>query len=393
MQRSCLKNLSESVRVLRNIFIFSLIMLCFTGSRTAFSQAQIQLETAQLAATEQLAHDLFEAGKAAHDGVNRPQDFEDARALYLEAADLGSTPALLNLGYLYFTGQGVQPDYVKAREYYEIAAKRGSEDAKENIKMMDARGLGLLPSTDSNIPNTVQSPLKEAISTTDLTPNKPEAQFLEDTPSAAVSPEPLIMSPKQNTHITELKPNASTTRSNKTTAILIGLATPVFLVLYIIALKHNRDRKIRKQFIELFYEAKRNQLRKLYLHRYDNGFVEAKFYKEWHATLTALMARYALNFDGDDEDMRMFCDKLNHGLRQQLRPTQSLASDYSHEMMQASLSDIKAVDAFHMDHTLEETLEFVSRKALSQDTPKFHDNIVNLFKRKSIAQNNSAGFS
>ncbi len=379
--------------MLRNIFIFGLIMLSVTGSRTAYSQAQIQFERAKLTAPEQSARDFFEAGKAAHDGINRPQDFEDARALYLKAADLGSTSALLNLGYIYFTGQGVQPDFAKARAFYEIAAKRGSEDAKENIRMMDARGLGLLPDAESNIPNIAQSPPKDAISKLTPIPSKPETQFLENEPSAPVPTEPPIMSPKQNTHITEPKPDKITNRSNKTIALLIGLVAPFILALYIFALKHNKKRKIRKRFIQLFYEAKRNQLRNLFLHRYDNGFIEAKFYKEWHATLTALMARYALNFDGDDEDMRAFCDKLNDGLRKQLRPTQSLASKYSHKIMRASLSDIKAVDAFHMDYTYEESPSLGPRKELPQVAPKFHDNIVNLFKRKPIAQNNSAGLS
>ena len=420
--------------MLGRIVLFALALQFSFCTEAAFAQTSGQIETSHLTQRAQLAREFFEAGKAAHDGVNTAQDFEKARRLYLEAADFGSNEALINLGYLYFTGQGVRVDFGKAREFYEEASKRGSADAKQNLKMMDARGLGISPTVKPDIPAKEQSRPKTitpvdqtasinnestpdtsvmtapAIGPSDINAAYSETK-IEDTNSEENSfvtpPAPLVLkSPKpslmprssvlpatkqpveRNLKAIGQKLSLMIDTTDKVAAWLLGLASLVLFIFLLTVQRQNREREIRKEFARFFYEAKRNDLRLTYLRRRNNGFIEATFYKEWHATLTVLMARYALNFDEPDETLQLFCKKLNHGLNLRLRPTQHIASEYSDKMIQAALSEIKAVDAYHMAYLSEETDTFFAKQARAQAPafPHLHTNVVKLFqntKRKA----------
>ena len=409
----------------RKILISALILQSLAGFGDAFSNTPTQFETSQLTSTQQQAFVIFEEGKAAHDGIDTPQDFVRARMLYLEAAELGNIDALINLGFLYFAGQGVEADFVKAREFYEIAAKRGSDDAVKNLRMMDARGLGILaaaapnaatirnvapqaersavslvpvktptsngrtaPSVDAmKIPQT-QAVLMmpdldaDALDSLDFPINVIETGENIGDPIAALpaAPAQLVGNPKalgQN-------PSSNTNKLDKITALLMSLAALTLLIYFILARKQMRDRKIREKFAHFFYEAKRSDLRLTYLRRRNDDFVYATFYKEWHATLTVLMARYALNFDEPDEALRAFCKKLNHGLSLRSRPTQHLAFEFSDRIMRAARSEIKAVDAFHMARITDGTRPALSTNIVAPDKRKFRDNVVKLFHRNNV---------
>ena len=54
----------------------------------------------------------------------------DSRALYESEAKRGRSDALYNLGLAYSTGQGVTQDYVVAHKWFNLAALRGSDIAK-----------------------------------------------------------------------------------------------------------------------------------------------------------------------------------------------------------------------------------------------------------------------
>jgi hypothetical protein len=401
------------VRVLRKILIFVLTFQFLLGFGAAFSQTPFQSETSQLTPSEQLAFDIFETGKAAHDGKGVPQDFVRARMLYLEAADFGSTEALINLGYLYFTGQGVEPDLVKAREFYQMAAKRGSVDAIENLKMMDAQGLGISPVAKPIAPVKIREPelpqkvetfvdKSEKIVLEAKKADAVETHLAEATPKASVPSEPSDVSPALRPAQTFELPQASIplplaidpkpmgqkqasifSRSNSFAAFLTGLAALVLAIHVVTVRKQNRAREIRRQFVQSFYDAKRNDLRLTYLRRRDGGVAPAIFYREWQATLTALMARFALNFDEPNETLQAFCQTLNHGLSQNLRPTKYLASEFSDEMMLAAVTEIKAVDAFQMANISEGAETLVSGPPRSDAKSSLQSNVVKLFQRKS----------
>jgi len=54
----------------------------------------------------------------------------DALAQYEVEAKQGRADALYNLGLAYSTGQGVSVDYIAAHKWFNLAALRGSDQAK-----------------------------------------------------------------------------------------------------------------------------------------------------------------------------------------------------------------------------------------------------------------------
>ncbi len=98
--------------------------------------------------TRREARRLFLQAKAFHDGVGHDgiraeKNLAKARYYYLKSAGLGNNDAKLNLGYLYFVGEGVKQDYVKAHNWYLSAARTGSKEAQTNLAMMYKNGLGV----------------------------------------------------------------------------------------------------------------------------------------------------------------------------------------------------------------------------------------------------------
>jgi len=56
---------------------------------------------------------------------------------------VGSNDAKVNLGYLYFMGEGVYQNYEEARNWYLSAANNGSKDAQLNLAMIYQNGFGV----------------------------------------------------------------------------------------------------------------------------------------------------------------------------------------------------------------------------------------------------------
>jgi uncharacterized protein len=54
----------------------------------------------------------------------------DSLAQYERDAKVGRADALYNLGLAYSTGQGVTQDYIAAHKWFNLAAMRGSDEAK-----------------------------------------------------------------------------------------------------------------------------------------------------------------------------------------------------------------------------------------------------------------------
>jgi hypothetical protein len=71
------------------------------------------------------------------------KDYSAARKQYDRAADLGSIPAMNNIGYLYDKGLGVAQDYAEAARWYEKAAAAGFPVAMNNIGYLYDKGLGV----------------------------------------------------------------------------------------------------------------------------------------------------------------------------------------------------------------------------------------------------------
>ena len=84
---------------------------------------------------------LFLSAKRYHDGDGMAQNFIKAHRLYEKAATLGNKNAQINLGYMYFVGEGVPQDYKIAREWYLQASD--TIEARTNLAAMYEYGLGV----------------------------------------------------------------------------------------------------------------------------------------------------------------------------------------------------------------------------------------------------------
>ena len=76
-------------------------------------------------------------------GQGVSQNFEKAKELYEQAANLGNAGAMNNLGTMYYCGQGVSQDFSKAQELYEKSANLGSAYAMVNLGIMYRLGRGI----------------------------------------------------------------------------------------------------------------------------------------------------------------------------------------------------------------------------------------------------------
>jgi len=81
---------------------------------------------------------MYETG----DGV--PQDYTQAMAWYLKAAEQGEVSAQSNLGVMYQKARGVPQDYKQAVYWYRKAAEQGDATAQYNLGVMYDRGWGVL---------------------------------------------------------------------------------------------------------------------------------------------------------------------------------------------------------------------------------------------------------
>jgi len=70
--------------------------------------------------------------------VGLQKNVRKAIELYTEAAELGSTDALFNLGVAYDFGEGAQKDETKAVQFYEKAAMQGHVESRCNLGCYEA---------------------------------------------------------------------------------------------------------------------------------------------------------------------------------------------------------------------------------------------------------------
>lgn len=82
-------------------------------------------------------------GTLYYNGQGVSQDYQKARKWLEKAATQGEAEAQVKLGYLYYSGQGVRQDYQKAREWWEKAAAQGAATAQFNLGVLYEAGHGV----------------------------------------------------------------------------------------------------------------------------------------------------------------------------------------------------------------------------------------------------------
>ena len=76
-------------------------------------------------------------------GQGVEQDYAEAVKWYRKSADQGDVTAQWYLGLMYYNGQGVEQDYAEAVKWYSKAADQGDADAQNNLGVCYANGQGV----------------------------------------------------------------------------------------------------------------------------------------------------------------------------------------------------------------------------------------------------------
>jgi len=80
---------------------------------------------------------MFNLGGMYYRGEGLTKDYVKANELLLRAGENGHATACTNLGNSYLSGRGVERDTNKAIYYYELAAMRGDAEARYNLGAME----------------------------------------------------------------------------------------------------------------------------------------------------------------------------------------------------------------------------------------------------------------
>ena len=84
-----------------------------------------------------------DVGFSYYTGQGVSQDYAEAVRWYRLAADQGLAEAQYNLGLMYDLGQGVPRDNAEAARWYRLAADQGDAEAQKNLGLMYHLGQGV----------------------------------------------------------------------------------------------------------------------------------------------------------------------------------------------------------------------------------------------------------
>ena len=85
----------------------------------------------------------YNLGVMYYEGEGVRQDYIKARQWYEKAANQGNAKAQYNLGNAYSRGKGVRQDYAKAAQWFEKSANQGDALAQYNLGLMYENGAGV----------------------------------------------------------------------------------------------------------------------------------------------------------------------------------------------------------------------------------------------------------
>jgi uncharacterized protein len=131
-----------------------ILALMFTGGAvagpledawTAYKRGDFAtaLEIWRPRATQGVAFAQLNVGIMYYSGQGVPQDYGEAAKWYRLAAEQGDATAQGNLGFMYYSGQGVPQDYGEASKWYRLAAEQGNPTAQSNLGSMYYSGQGV----------------------------------------------------------------------------------------------------------------------------------------------------------------------------------------------------------------------------------------------------------
>jgi TPR repeat protein len=128
-----------------------------TGNGAIGSAAALQVKLASLLLQDKTAtanygeaHELCRKAAESHypagaycvgqlyqKGLGVPQNSSNAAKWFTEGTNMGSTPAVLRLGQMYWDGEGVGKDKISAYEYIYLASRSGLPEANQKKEVME----------------------------------------------------------------------------------------------------------------------------------------------------------------------------------------------------------------------------------------------------------------
>jgi len=78
-----------------------------------------------------------------YSGQGVSQDYDEAMKWYRLAAEQGNAAAQANLGFMYYNGHGVSQDYAEAAKWFSLAAEQGYALAQNNLGSLFIMGRGV----------------------------------------------------------------------------------------------------------------------------------------------------------------------------------------------------------------------------------------------------------
>ena len=295
------------------------------------------------------ASTLFYQAKSYHDGINVPVDLNRAKILYEQAAEKGSKDAMVNLGYLYFVGEGVSQDYTQARDWYEKAFALGDKAAELNLNYMKQNGLGIKPKLKTPTPAaapTVKSATK--LFTAPRPVNLP-------TPTPIVRQEPVSteLVTRDYTELTLLDTKPLSAQSFSVANVLAAILLFTFVVVSIlIAILDRLDKRRQESSNTLgvaFFENNRRVLREIYL-RFPHAMRDSHNRESpLSVAISVLLVRFALlerHYPDTalPKNAKAKCDKILGPLKTCPARSRHIAHESLDSITELIRSDIRAFD-------------------------------------------------
>ncbi|MEA3288666.1 MAG: NifU family protein [Campylobacterota bacterium] len=81
----------------------------------------------------------------------RAKDYDTALTLWKKEAELKSDQAMANLGLMYLKGEGVEKDFIKAKEWFEKGSEFGNDSANYNLALMYQSAIGIEEDNDKAV--------------------------------------------------------------------------------------------------------------------------------------------------------------------------------------------------------------------------------------------------
>lgn len=88
----------------------------------------------EMSANAGIAEAQYELGRMHYYGEECKRNYDTAIALFTQSSEAGTAGAYYMLGVCYLKGTGVEKDKVKATEYFNLAAQRGSREARQELE-------------------------------------------------------------------------------------------------------------------------------------------------------------------------------------------------------------------------------------------------------------------